>query len=137
MTKDEESCGNSSRVLSYGCSKKLLDILKSLSIFKNVEDALKCMKPISVALDSLQSDKCSIAGAVEEWKKLLTCFREMGDAREWLEIVEKTYEKSVPKVWFLANVLHPQYVGASLTKKNERMPKIAFRNIILISYQTS
>ena len=100
-----------------GVPKNVLDILKSLSIFKNVEDALKCMKPVSVALDSVQSDKCSNAGAVEERKKLLTCFREMGDAREWLEIVEKRYEKPVPKVWFLANVLHPQYVGASLTKK--------------------
>ena len=45
--------------------------------------------------------------------KLQSC----SETATWVEIVEKRYEKSVPKVWFLANVVHPQYVGASLTNK--------------------
>ena len=47
-------------------SKKVQDI----SIKRNAEDYLKCMKPIAVALDKVQSDTCKISDAVEVWKEL-------------------------------------------------------------------
>ena len=85
---------------------------------KNVEDGYKCLQPVSMSLDQLQRYECCVADAVDIWKKLLENFRDMGtEGHEWLEVVEKRYENSVPALWFLAYLLHPSYGGDALTQK--------------------
>ena len=44
--------------------------VQDLSIKRNAEDYLKCMKPIAIALDKVQSDSCKLSEAVEVWKRL-------------------------------------------------------------------
>ena len=71
-----------------------------------------------MSLDQLQRDECCVPDAVDIWKKLLENFRKMGTkGHEWLEVVEKRYENSVPALWFLALLLHPSYGGDALTQK--------------------
>ena len=110
-------------------AKSVMTTLKRRSVFKNVEDALKCIKPISIALDKVKADGASIADAVEEWKTLQGKFRDMGTERqEWLQFVEFRYSQSVPKLWFLVNVLHPKYVGKSLSQSELRDAKEVMMN---------
>ena len=81
----------------------------------------------SVALNKMQSDSIEIATGFEVWKDLLSTFREMGsEGREWLEVVERRYENSVPPLWCLANVLHPNFVGKKLTTKEWKSAKDCF-----------
>ena len=42
---------------------------------------------------------------------------------EWLEFIEKRYNRSVPDSWFTAYFLCPLYFGEDLTE-NERKPAI-------------
>ena len=95
--------------------------------WQKLKDALKCLKPVSVALNKMQSDSIEIATGFEVWKDLLSTFREMGsEGREWLEVVERRYENSVPPLWCLANVLHPNFVGKKLTTKEWKSAKDCF-----------
>ena len=57
---------------------------------------------------------------------LLSKFRDMGiEGHEWLQVVETRYANSVPKLWFLSHVLHPKYVGKSLTQRELKDAKDA------------
>ena len=73
---------------------------------------------VANARNILQSNDVSCGQAVDVWKVLLETYRENGsEYREWLECAERRYSKSVPVVWMLANVLHPEHIGAKLTPK--------------------
>ncbi|XP_063711470.1 uncharacterized protein LOC134839779 [Symsagittifera roscoffensis] len=102
---------------SSGAPKTVSQHIKSLALFQQVEDSVKCLKPIKDALNCLQSDNICAAEAVEAWKDILDGYRTESEYRNWLEAAEKRYNKSVPPVWFLANILHPQYAGRRLTPK--------------------
>ena len=84
---------------------------------KNVEDAITFLDPISEALDKIQSDQATTASAVETLKDLLNKFREMGsDGREWLENAKQDMLLLYLHLFFAANILHPEYLGRTLTK---------------------
>ena len=118
---------NNVQYFSRGAAKNISDLLKNMTLYKNIEDALKCLKTVSVALNKMQSDSIEIATGFEVWKDLLSTFREMGsEGREWLEVVERRYENSVPPLWCLANVLHPNFVGKKLTTKEWKSAKDCF-----------
>ena len=77
-------------------------VVKDIVVYKNVEDAITYLGPISEALDKIQSDQGTTASAVETWKDLLNKFREMGsDGREWLEKCETRYAAAVPASFLL------------------------------------
>ena len=44
--------------------------MRDINIKRNAEDYLRSMKPITVALDKVQSDSCKLSEAVEVWKTL-------------------------------------------------------------------
>ena len=77
-------------------------VVKDIVVYKNVEDAITYLGPISEALDKIQSDQATTASAVETWEDLLKKFREMGsDGREWLEKCETRYAAAVPASFLL------------------------------------
>ena len=91
-------------------------MLKDVVLFKNVEDAVIVLKPIAEALNFIQSNKCTIADAVDSWKKLVKKFRDKCvEGKEWLERAEKRYNSSVPDSWFAAHLLCPQYAFEDLS----------------------
>ena len=44
--------------------------MKNFAIKWNTEDLLKCLKPLSVAVDKIQEKNCTIAVAVHIWEEL-------------------------------------------------------------------
>ena len=76
-------------------------MVEDIVVYKNVEDAITYLGPISEALDKIESDQATTASAVEIWKDLLNKFREMGsDGREWLEKCETRYAAAVLASFF-------------------------------------
>ena len=98
-----------------GQGKATARLVKDITLFQQAEEALQCLKPITTALDAMQSDSVTIADGVDIWKSLLDKFRSV-EKREWLSFAETRYIKAVDDVWFTANVLHPKYGGKALTK---------------------
>ena len=94
----------------------VVQLVKDLVLYQNVEDAIKCLKPICEASNVMQSNNSSVADGLEAWKGVLKSFRDLGaEGREWLEKAKTRYNCSVPAVWFVASILHPKYRGANLT----------------------
>ena len=111
--KGESSARQKSCAFQNG---RLLHRCENLVLYQNVEDAIKCLKPICEASNVMQSNNSSVADGLEAWKGVLKSFRDLGaEGREWLEKTETRYNCSVPAVWFVASILHPKYGGANLT----------------------
>ena len=91
--------------------------IKNLALFQQVEESVKCSNTIKDALNRLQSDNTCAAEAVKALKNILDGYRNESEYRNWLEAAEKRYNKSVPPVWFLANILHLRYAGRRVTPK--------------------
>ena len=66
------------------------------------------MKPNAKSLDHLQSNNVFAVEAVEIRKDLIDCYRNDPEASSWLENAEERFIKSVPDIWFVANLLHPK-----------------------------
>jgi len=96
--------------------REIVSFLRDMSLYNSVEQQLKWLRPIANALDVFQSDKCSVAEAVEVWKELLNQFRE-SNAEETvvLQCAIKRYNLAVHTSWVVANILHPKYIGKNLT----------------------
>ena len=92
--------------------------IKDLMLYQAVEDAIKCLTPISVALDVIQSGYCSVADAVEAWKDVLAAFRTFSESDYGK--VEKRYKEAVLPVWFVSNILHPKYLGQRLQREETK-----------------
>ena len=88
-------------------------IVNNLGIKRSAEELLQWLKPIAVALDSVQKDSCSIADAVEIWKKLET---ELAlDSRDEKKKFKKRIDMALTPSHLLANIIHPKYRGKTLT----------------------
>ena len=55
----------------------IFHMVRDLDLKQRAADYLSKMKPISIALDKLQSDKCTISDAVVIWKDLQDAFEDM------------------------------------------------------------
>ena len=76
------------------------------------EELVHQLQPIAKALHEVQNDKCTIAQAVDVWKKLLCHFTNNKQAEK---MVKKIYEQFITKAHMLANMLHPTLQGKMLS----------------------
>ena len=99
-----------------GKNKEVRKYIVDLALYKQVEDAVNVLTPISLAIDLVQGNQVTLADAVHAWKKVLESYRSLeGEGREWLAAAETRYNKSVTAVFFVAHSLHPKYLGNNLT----------------------
>lgn len=93
--------------------KDISNIVTNIGLKRSAEELLKRLKPIAVALDSVQRDSCNIAEAVEIWKKLKSDLPlESRDAKKKFQ---KRVDQALSPYHLLANIIHPQYRGKNLT----------------------
>lgn len=91
--------------------------VNDLGLYKLVEDFAKCLAPVNLALMKMQEDTCLLGDGLEHWKDLMESFEEMGtEAKEWQEKTSNRYDKCVSALWFVANALHPKFLGKRLTQ---------------------
>lgn len=93
--------------------KDIANIVTNIGVKRSAEELLKRLKPIAVALDSIQKDSCTIADGVEIWKTLKADLAlENRDAKKKFQ---KRYDQALSPSHFLANIVHPKYRGKNLT----------------------
>ncbi len=93
---------------------KVREKVANLSLKRSAEDLLGRLEPIAVALDKVQSDKCTIAEAVDIWKGLLTALSNDKDAKN---AVKKRYNQVITQAHLLANLIHPSLQGKALSEE--------------------
>ena len=93
----------------YEIDSDIHDMVKDFELKSRTADYLSKMKPIAVALDKLQSDKCNISDAVVIWKDLQEAFEDMP-----LSVSSKFEERmssALTPAHYLAHLLDPRYYG--------------------------
>ena len=86
--------------------EKILDI----TLKRQAMDYLSKMKPIAVALDRLQADKCHLADAVVIWKELAGRFDDMS-LSDCMKL-DSRMKIALTPAHFLAYLLDPRYYGS-------------------------
>ena len=91
-------------------------IILNIHLYKEVKSHVEQLSPIAKALDNAQSDSCGIADTCQDWVALCT--------NEQLEPVRskviKRFSQAMTEVHFLANLLHPHYLGHNLSPDQRR-----------------
>lgn len=93
---------------------KVREKVANLSLKRSAEDLLGRLEPIAVALDKVQSDKCTIAEAVDIWKGLFTALSNDKDTKN---AVKKRYNQVITQAHLLANLIHPSLLGKALSEE--------------------
>ena len=108
-------------ILLKVCAEHRDDIDKSIAakvtdfgLKRNAEDYLQRMRPIAVALDTIQSDSCKISDTVAVWKKLEEDLKESHQPTVIKKLLSRTKQAPTP-AHFLANILDPKHQGKHLT----------------------
>ena len=93
----------------------IANIVSNLGVKRSAEELFERLKPIAVALDRIQQDRCTIAHGVEIWKKLEVDLAPVLVGRDTKQKFKKRYQQALSSHHFLANLMHPRYRGQSLT----------------------
>lgn len=95
--------------------------IMNMGIKKNAEDLLLRLKPISIALDRIQKDSCSIAEAVDIWKQLETDLKENNilDNCKVNKCFKNRYDQALKPVHFLAYLLSPTFQAKNLSTEEK------------------
>lgn len=96
----------------------------NLGLKREAESMLEIMKPVAVALDTIQKNNCSLGDVVEVWKNLK---EKLGNNSKISASFEKRYNQAMSSAHYLANLVHPSYCGAKL-KEAEKEEAIEYAN---------
>lgn len=96
------------------------DKIKNIGLKRNVEDFLAYLKPISIALDSIQTDNCTISSAVHIWKKLEINLKELKVDDKMMKSFITRYNQALGAPHFLAYLIDPRYCGKFLTDEEKK-----------------
>ncbi|KAG7171954.1 hypothetical protein Hamer_G000906 [Homarus americanus] len=88
--------------------------VSNLVVKRSAEELLTRLEPIAEAQDKVQSDKCTIAEAVDIWKGLCTC---LGNTRGSVKTSEKRFNQVITKAHLLANMVHLSLQGKALSEE--------------------
>lgn len=107
---------------SISLDEAITSKIMNMNIKNNAKDLANRLKPVSIALSELQSDKCKISDAVKVWKNLLTELEKILPEKE-LEKAKKRYDMAITDYHHLAFLLDPHYQGDLKTMPEEEESK--------------
>lgn len=93
--------------------------VENMVIKRSVEDFLLILKPISVALDTLQRNNANLSTAVTAWKKLEAKFDDADINVSQMSKFQKRYQQAMTPSHFLAFLLDPTQTEFTLTDIEE------------------
>ena len=91
---------------------RIAQLFNDVNLYRQAKDMSLQLKPISVALDRLQSDKCGVADACHEWLSLLSC----DVVKPHLKKIQARFEQAIQPFHFVAYILHPKHRGVLLSE---------------------
>lgn len=86
---------------------QIQSLVSNISLKRNAEHYLQQLKPISVALDRVQKQNCSIGEAVLIYKELRRSLTDLSMGRDTVKKFEKRYKMALTPAHFLAYFLDP------------------------------
>lgn len=93
--------------------QRVANKVRDFGIKRNAEDLLARLKPISVALDRMQSETTHIAEAVEIWIELQTKLNDILPG-EFKKKLDARMKSALTGAHYFANLTDPRYLGTSL-----------------------
>lgn len=90
---------------------RIANLVNNIALISEVKHQISQLQPIAVALDRAQSDTCGLADTCEDWLSLLN----NPDLSHYQNKVKARFSKAMTDAHFLANLLHPRYIGGNLT----------------------
>lgn len=123
--------------------------MPNMTIKHNAQELVAILKPISISLDAVQCDICSIGDAIHVWKKLEINLKSVLNSNK-MKIFKKQYDKALTSAHFLCYMLNPKFayfensIRLSVSEKDfgffkRKIWRIRFKshiNIVKISYKT-
>ncbi|XP_035713088.1 uncharacterized protein LOC118437806 [Folsomia candida] len=96
--------------------QKLKEVVEDNSVYNNVEDAVKLLQPICVALDEMQKEHSTLADAAEMWITLCCSLPRRITTNEYFL---KQKKLGLTQTAIAAHILHPKYkvLGSRLTSE--------------------
>jgi len=92
-------------------------ILNNVQLYNEALNLQQMLSQIKIALDLLQGDSTSIATAVEIWYNLLN--NDILFSKRTL--IEKRMKSVLTPAHYLANMMHPKYLGKHLSEDSESL----------------
>jgi len=110
-------------ILSSVCSNNrtatdttIIRKIEDMELKRNAEDYFRKLKIISISLDKIQKDSCTLSDAIDVWKDLLDFFEKNCNSNE-VEKLKDRYDMAVTPPHFLANMLDPKHNGSRLSEE--------------------
>ncbi|CAL8132270.1 unnamed protein product [Orchesella dallaii] len=88
---------------------EIIDILNDRSLYRDVENTIGYLKPIQLALDSLQKENATLADGVSHWLSLQNSLVITDEKSK--QYFEKQFERAVTDVGIAAYMLNPKFKG--------------------------
>lgn len=96
--------------------------VSNIGLKRSAEEYLKILKPISIALDTLQGKGATLSNAVEEWKKLENIFEEdLQLSIQQHQKFQRRYEQALTPYHFIAYMMDPSKQKYKLTADEKNL----------------
>ncbi|KAL4092430.1 hypothetical protein QTP88_026931 [Uroleucon formosanum] len=105
-------CSNNRAAIDTTIIRKIED----MEMKRNAEDYFRKLKMISISLDKIQKDSCTLSDAIDVWKDLLEFFEKNCNLNEVKKLKDR-YDMAVTPPHFLANMLDPKHNGSRLSEE--------------------
>lgn len=104
--------------------------VSNIGLKRSAEDFLNILKPISVALDSVQKTNASLSDTVEIWKRLELTFEEELDlSLQQMKVFKNRYTQALTPYHFIAYLLDPTKTVYKLTADEKEQGLTELRNM--------
>lgn len=97
----------------------IVNRIRDFNLHRQVKDLIKQLKPISIALDVMQSNSTTLAEACHVWYNLL----KNDDLKPHFLKVKKRFEQAIMPCHLVAYLLHPKYRGQLLNYEEKESCK--------------
>ncbi|KAJ8887905.1 hypothetical protein PR048_007389 [Dryococelus australis] len=93
----------------------------NMGIKRNAEDMLRRLKPVAIALDTVQNDSYTISNVVDVWKSLRRSLEDENLDEDSMKKFDSRYHQALGEGHFLAYLMDPRFCDQHLTtdKKSE------------------
>ncbi|KAL4154529.1 hypothetical protein QTP88_000387 [Uroleucon formosanum] len=105
-------CSNNRAAIDTTIIRKIED----MEMKRNAEDYFRKLKMISISLDKIKKDSCTLSETIDVWKDLLEFFEKNCNLNEVKKLKDR-YDMAVTPPHFLANVLDPKHNGSRLSEE--------------------
>lgn len=105
------------REFSEEVDQKIINKVNDKGLKRTAEDYLDRMKPIAVALDSIQRETTLISDAVEIWLKLKDDMKDYLTDKKDMDNFDRRIRLALTPAHYLSNMIDPRYQGRRLTRE--------------------